>query len=114
MSRLSRTRVAVATGLTLGTASAGLLFAPAASAAPAPLPIPVLSPATVVPGQTFTLTLSGCFQNGSSGSPLASSYYQSADPSRIGIANGGEVPADGTITYTDRTPTNAVPGTYTI
>ncbi|GAA4746874.1 hypothetical protein GCM10023328_31350 [Modestobacter marinus] len=58
MSRLTRTRAAVATGLTLGTATAGLLFAPAALAAPA---APTVSPSsTVAPGTEYSVSGVGC------------------------------------------------------
>jgi hypothetical protein len=66
MSRLSRSRVAVATGLTLGTATAGLLFAPAAFAAGTPEAVEadasgtVSAPANVVVGEKFTVTGTDC------------------------------------------------------
>jgi hypothetical protein len=65
MSRMSRPRAVVATGLTLGTAAAGLFFAPAASAAdPTVTPVEtdwtVTGPSSVVAGQTFTLEGTDC------------------------------------------------------
>jgi hypothetical protein len=69
MRRPSRSRVAVATGLSLGAAVAGLLFAPAASAAPTlptvPADVPVLpaltaSPAHPVEGDEVTVSGVDC------------------------------------------------------
>jgi hypothetical protein len=59
MSRLSRSRAVVATGLTLGTATAGLLFAPAALAAET-LPALNLSPSTVTEGASTLVSGKGC------------------------------------------------------
>lgn len=58
---LTRTRAAVATGLTLGTATAGLFLAPAAFAAPVAgnLAAPA-APTTVVAGAPFTVSGAGC------------------------------------------------------
>ena len=64
MSRSSRTRAVVATGLTLGTATAGLVFAPSASAAAAPLPALKLSTATVAVGDTLTVKGTDCLASG--------------------------------------------------
>ncbi|WP_448615987.1 LPXTG cell wall anchor domain-containing protein [Modestobacter sp. URMC 112] len=57
MTRLFRSRVAVATGLTVGTAAAGLAFATVASAAELTAPV---APATIAAGAEFTVTGTGC------------------------------------------------------
>lgn len=57
MTRLSRSRVAVATGLTFGTVAASLAFTTVASAAEFATPI---APATVVAGTEFEVTGEGC------------------------------------------------------
>lgn len=57
MTRMSRSRAAVATGLTLGTATLSLAFAPAALAAELPAPV---APATVAAGASFTVSGAGC------------------------------------------------------
>lgn len=62
MRRPSRSRVAVATGLSLGTAAAGLLLAPAALAAEA-LPALSLSASTVAEGGEVTVSGEGCTSN---------------------------------------------------
>jgi hypothetical protein len=59
MSRSSVVRVATASGLTLGLATAGLLLAPSALAAPAAPAAPVVTPASVTAGQATTITISG-------------------------------------------------------
>ncbi|TFV47178.1 hypothetical protein [Blastococcus sp. TF02A-35] len=56
MSRSSYTRVAAASGLTLGLTLVGVALAPAALAAPA---APVVTPASVVTGPATTVTISG-------------------------------------------------------
>jgi hypothetical protein len=58
MSRMSRPRAVVATGLTLGTAAAGLFLAPAALAAET-LAAPT-APASVVAGTEFQVSGTGC------------------------------------------------------
>lgn len=60
MSAPSTRRVAAVTMAGLVTGAATLVAAPAALAAPAPLPTPVPSDTTVVPGQPFTVTFTGC------------------------------------------------------
>lgn len=57
MSRMSRSRAVVATGLTLGTATLGLAFAPTAFAGELAAPV---APATVTAGSIFTVTGAGC------------------------------------------------------
>ena len=61
MTRLPRSRVAVATGLTVGTAVAVLAVGTTASAAPqgAPVTAPT-APSTVTGGTPFTVTGAGC------------------------------------------------------
>jgi hypothetical protein len=70
MSRMSRPRAVVATGLTLGTAAAGLFLAPVASAAVTPT---VTAPATVVAGADFTVSGTGCV--GTELNPTAVAVY---------------------------------------
>jgi hypothetical protein len=97
----------------LAAALGGLATAPAALAAPAPLPTPVLYPSTVAPGQPFALTLSGCFPDDTPGAgPYI--YYSSNDPDGLGVSSGGLALPDGTMTFSDLTPLNAVLGTHTI
>ena len=57
MSRSPFARVATTSGLTLGLAAAGLLLAPAALAAPGG---PVVTPGTIAPGDSYTISGSGC------------------------------------------------------
>jgi hypothetical protein len=57
MTRLTRSRAVVTTGLVLGTATVGMAFAPAALAAGLPTPT---APATVTAGTAFTVNGSGC------------------------------------------------------
>ncbi|MEX5720954.1 hypothetical protein [Geodermatophilus maliterrae] len=57
---MSPLRLAVTTGLALGTAVTGLALAPAALAA-TPLPTPEIADATVEIGETITLTGEACF-----------------------------------------------------
>ncbi|MCZ2812676.1 MULTISPECIES: hypothetical protein [unclassified Modestobacter] len=106
MSRLSRTRVAVVTGLTLGTASAGLLLAPAALAAPA---APSVAPSsTLAPGATFTISGADCTQaSDTDAEPMAVITPDSDDP---GWGDGGPVNADGTWTLELDAPAEV--GTY--
>lgn len=105
MSRLSRTRVAVVTGLTLGAASATLLLAPAALAAPA---APVVGPSsTVAPGTTFTVSGAGCTQIADSKKPVASISPDSDD---AGWGDGVTANADGTWSFELTAPTEL--GTY--
>ncbi|WP_164701079.1 hypothetical protein [Modestobacter sp. KNN46-3] len=106
MSRLSRTRVAVVTGLTLGTASAGLLLAPAALAAPA---APSVAPSsTLAPGATFTISGAGCTQaSDTDAEPMAVITPDSDEP---GWGDGGPVNADGTWTLELDAPAEV--GTY--
>lgn len=72
MSRMSRPRAVVATGLTLGTAAAGLFLAPAAFAAdPTVTSVEtdwtVTGPATVVAGQDFTVSGTDCLYRSTGG-----------------------------------------------
>jgi hypothetical protein len=60
MPRLSAVRVAVTTGLTLGTATLGMALAPVALAAGLPAPT---APSTVVAGQAFQVSGAGCLTN---------------------------------------------------
>jgi Rieske Fe-S protein len=61
MSRLSRSRAVVATGLTLGTTAAALAFT--APSALAESTLPALSmPGTAAPGATITVSGTGCFR----------------------------------------------------
>ena len=57
MTRLPRSRVAVATGLTLGSVATGLVLATTASAADL---APPSAPSTVVAGAPFIVTGTGC------------------------------------------------------
>ena len=106
MSRLSRTRVAVATGLTLGTASAGLLFAPAAFAAPA---APIVAPSsTLAPGAAFTISGVGCVQASDTDAPAVAVITPDSD--EPGWGDGVEANADGTWTLDVTAPADL--GTY--
>jgi hypothetical protein len=99
----------VLTGLAAGAAT--VVAAPAALAAPAPLPTPVLSATTVVPGQPFTLTLSGCLDQ--PGRPLPGVFYMDAGD-REHFGNGAQVLPDGSYTFTEQfQPGNAL-GDYPI
>ena len=61
MTRLPRSRVAVATGLTVGTAVAVLAVGTTASAAPQDAPVTApTAPSTVAAGTPFTVTGAGC------------------------------------------------------
>jgi hypothetical protein len=107
MSRLSRTRVAVATGLTLGTATAGLLFAPAAFAAPA---APVVSPSsTLAPGVDYTISGTGCTQASDTAALPFVSMTPDSDHPQSG--DGGPVNTDGTWTLKESAPETL--GSYT-
>jgi hypothetical protein len=106
MSRLSRTRVAVATGLTLGTASAALLFAPAALAAPS-LPAPTVSPAVVAPGGSYTVSGAGCTQDPRTTTPVRAVILPAVNPQ---WADTTPPAADGTWSFTREAPTDL--GTY--
>jgi hypothetical protein len=57
MTRLTRSRAVVTTGLVLGTATVGLALAPAASAAGLAAPT---APSTVTAGKAFTVNGAGC------------------------------------------------------
>jgi hypothetical protein len=57
MTRLARSRAVVTAGFVLGTATAGLVLAPAASAAALSAPT---APTTVTPGTAFTVSGAGC------------------------------------------------------
>jgi hypothetical protein len=61
MTRLPRSRVAVATGLTVGVAVAVLAVGTTASAAPRDAPVAApTAPSTVAAGTPFTVTGAGC------------------------------------------------------
>jgi hypothetical protein len=106
MSRLSRTRVAVATGLTLGTATAGLLLAPAAFAAPA---APTVAPSsTVAPGADFTISGVGCLKASDTTAPASIGLTPDSDEG--GWGDGERAKADGTWSITHGAPTEL--GTY--
>jgi hypothetical protein len=66
MSRLSPLRATVATGLALGTAALGLAMAPAALAADAATPT---APSSVLAGEKFSVSGTGCF-----GDPTQQNY----------------------------------------
>ncbi|MBB3678387.1 hypothetical protein [Modestobacter versicolor] len=106
MSALSRTRVAVATGLTLGTATAGLLLAPAALAAPA---APSVSPSsTLAPGAAYTISGTGCAQaTDTTEAPFVSLTPDVDDPQ---MGDGTDTNADGSWSFELTAPTEL--GTY--
>jgi hypothetical protein len=104
MSRLSRPRAAVATGLTLGAATAGLLFAPAAFAADS-LPAPTISPATVAPGGDFAVSGVGCLR--ADGTPGEAVILPAVDPQ---WADNHTAATDGSWTLARTAPSEL--GTY--
>ncbi|MCZ2816730.1 hypothetical protein [Modestobacter sp. VKM Ac-2984] len=107
MSRLTRTRVAVATGLTLGTATAGLMLAPVAFAAPA---APTVSPSsTLSPGAEYTVAGVGCTQaSDTDGMPFVSMVPDVAEPQS---GDGTEPTADGAWSFDVTAPMEL--GSYT-
>jgi hypothetical protein len=108
MSRLSRSRVAVATGLTLGTATAGLLFSPAAFAAETP-GYTVSPSTTLAPGAEFTLSGTGCFQADDTDEPAGVGFVP--DVEEPGWGDGDLANEDGTWKLTEYAPEEL--GSYT-
>ncbi|WP_448615988.1 hypothetical protein [Modestobacter sp. URMC 112] len=117
MTRLSRSRAAVATGSALATVTAGLLLgaspatAAPATAAPAPLPAPIVFPSVVVRGQEFTVTVTGCSQDDPA-APPAGAWIVSTDEPAIG--DGAQVHEDGSYTFTERFSSTDPLGRYTL
>ena len=107
MSRTSRPRAVVATGLTLGTAAAGLFLAPVASAAVTPT---VTAPATVVAGADFTVSGTGCV--GTELNPTQVWVY-SNDPDEV-VDGVVDTAADGSWTVQVHFAATAQPDTYPV
>src|SRR3954468_4250123 len=111
MSSLSRPGAAVVAGLTLGTATAGLLLAPAASAAGMPT---AKAPASVVAGQEFEISGANCY-----GDPVKADFVpfvglltdaESDNPDDY--AYGDEVAEDGTWRLIVHFPANTPAGEH--
>ena len=107
MSRTSRPRAVVATGLTLGTAAAGLFLAPVASAAATPT---VTAPATVVAGTDFTVSGTGCV--GTELNPTQVWVY-SNDPDEV-VDGVVKTAPDGSWTVQVHFAATAQPDTYPV
>jgi hypothetical protein len=107
MSRMSRPRAVVATGLTLGTAAAGLFLAPAALAAEAPT---VSVPTTVVAGSPFTVSGTGCV--GTEANPTAVVVY-SNDPGEV-VDGVVETATDGSWSVQVHFAADAQPAKYSV
>jgi hypothetical protein len=110
MNRLSRTRVAVATGLTLGTAGAGLLLAPAAFAAPVAGTLAAPSaPTSVVAGAPFTVSGTGCTTDDPADPVSVELYTEYVSPD-ANVLPG----ADGSWSVEMHFNADTAPGTYTV
>ena len=107
MSRMSRPRAVVATGLTLGTAAAGLFLAPVASAAVEPT---VTAPGTVVAGTPFTVSGTGCV--GTEINPT-SVYVYSNDPEEV-VDGVAATTADGSWSVDVHFAADAQPSKYPV
>lgn len=109
-SRLTRTRATVATGLALGTATAGLFLAPAALAAP---PAGALAapdaPASVVAGATFTISGTGCTTDDPA-DPVAVELYTEYASDDVYLLPD----TDGSWSTEMAFYADATPGTYTV
>lgn len=113
MTRPPRSRVAVATGLTLGSAVAVLALATTASAAPqsAPTPAPT-SPATVVAGAPFVLSGSDC--STAEGAAPAYVVVLTDEAETAGDLAVGTAEADGSWSVTLSFPAGTAPGGHEI
>ena len=111
MSRLSRSRVAVATGLTLGTATAGLLLAPSAFAADA---FTAKAPATVVAGDTFTVSGGGCATTDQFDPALVAIVTDSTSDNPDDVFFGGYTEDDGTWSFEVHFPEGTEAGDHLI
>ncbi|WP_036338218.1 hypothetical protein [Modestobacter caceresii] len=116
MSALSTRRVAAVTMAGLVTGAATLVAAPAALAAPAPLPTPVLSDTTVVPGQPFTVTFTGCTPDPVGSLPDADGstpfiWYEITD---VSVQYADATLPDGSVTFEESLPPGTAQGEYTI
>ncbi|WP_138735798.1 hypothetical protein [Modestobacter excelsi] len=110
MSRMSRPRAVVATGLTLGTATAGLFFAPAALAAET-LPAPT-APASVVAGTEFQVSGTDCTTVDPT-DPAVVAIVSDADTDNIDEAVFGDyTDEDGTWSITVSFPADTVAGPH--
>ena len=108
MTSLSRSRVAVASGLTLGTAVASLAFAPAAFAAPETLPALEVSSSTVVAGGSITVSGTACKANADYAD--AAAFVLTDLDEVFGLEE--QLVADGTWSVTLDFPANTAPGEY--
>jgi hypothetical protein len=105
MSRTTTRRLAAAAGVVVATAAAGaVLTAPAASAAELRSPT-VSYPATVAPGQAYTVSGTGCFA-----SPHGSSPWITLNSLDVDNGTGDLAGPDGTWRLDMEAPTD--PGTY--
>lgn len=119
MPRLSTRRAATVTVAGLTACAATLVTAPAALAAPAPLPTPVLSDTTVVPGQPFTVTFTGCGPDAVGSLPDADGslplvWYEITNGENVTDTNDAHANADGIVTFDESFQPGTAPGEYTI
>ena len=105
---LTRPRAAVATGLTLGTAAAGLFLAPAALAdiAQDDLATPT-APTSVVAGAPFTVSGEGCISDDPADPAILSLYGEFNDPDEFVLPG-----ADGSWSIETEFLADTEPGTY--
>ncbi|MGY1636358.1 LPXTG cell wall anchor domain-containing protein [Geodermatophilus sp. SYSU D00742] len=111
---MSRTtsRVAALAGVTVTTAAASLLLAPAALAAPS---TPVVNPTAVKAGEDFTVSGVGCQPSTDPTNPIAAVAFIDLGPdAQMGIGDGGEPEADGTWSLTLGVPEGFAPGSYDV
>ena len=113
MTRPPRSRVAVATGLTLGSAVAVLALGTTASAAPqgAPASVPT-APATVVAGAAFTLTGNDC--STAEGAAPAYVVVLTDEAETAGDLAVGTAGTDGSWSVTLAFPAGTAPGAHEI
>lgn len=113
MTRLPRSRVALATGLTVGSAVAVLAVGTAASAAPQTAPVSApAAPATVVAGAPFTVSGAGCLADeGAAPASVVVLTDEAESPEDVAGATAG---ADGSWSVTLAFPAGTPAGTHEV
>ncbi|GAA4732808.1 hypothetical protein GCM10023328_10120 [Modestobacter marinus] len=116
MSALSTRRIAAVTMAGLVTGAATLVAALAALAAPAPLPTPVVSDTTLVPGQPFTVTFTGCTPDPVGSTPDAdgSTPFIWYEITNVTVQFADVTLPDGSVVFENSLPLGTPPGEYTI